>query len=269
MSNILQKIIETKKIELESRRESHPIATLEKTMFFNRKTISFKNSIIDPSKSGIIAEFKRQSPSRGVINGNVLLEEVVKGYEKANASAVSILTDKYYFGGDNIDVTEGRLLLNLPILRKDFIIDEYQIVEAKSIGADVILLIAAALEPSRLKQLAEFAKFLNLEVLMEVHNENELITNLHDAIDVIGVNNRNLKDFSESIETSIHLSGLIPSQYVKISESSISKAETIVQLKEHGYKGFLIGETFMKQENPGEALAKLVAEVKELEKAHL
>lgn len=265
--NILDKIIETKKIEVEKRKEECPIAELENSMFFNKPTLSLKKFLEDPSKTGIIAEFKRQSPSKGVINGKVLVQDVTKGYENAGASACSILTDRDYFGGDNKDVVTARTNLTIPILRKEFIIDEYQIVEAKSIGADVILLIAAVLEPARLRKLAEFAKFLGLEVLMEVHNEKELLDNCCE-VDVIGVNNRNLKDFSVSIETSIKLAELIPGRYFKISESGIYDAETILKLKEHGYQGFLIGENFMRNEDPGKEMKKFVASIHKLEAEH-
>lgn len=262
--NILDKIIETKKTEVEKRKEECPVAELEKSMFFNKPTLSLKKFLEDPSRSGIIAEFKRQSPSKGVINANVQVQDVTSGYEKAGASAVSILTDKEYFGGENKDLTQARTLLNIPILRKEFIIDEYQIVEAKSLGADVILLIAAVLEPERLRQLAAFAKFLGLEVLMEVHNEQELLDNCCE-VDVIGVNNRNLKDFTVSIQTSIKLAELIPGRYVKISESGIYDAETIIKLKEHGYQGFLIGENFMRNENPAMEMERFVASINKLE----
>lgn len=265
--NILDKIIETKKIEVERRKEQCPIAELEKSMFFNRPTLSLKKFLEDPTKTGIIAEFKRQSPSKGVINGKVQVQNVTQAYEKAGASAVSILTDKEYFGGENKDVIEARTLLHIPILRKEFIIDEYQIVEAKSIGADVILLIAAVLEPERLSKLADFAKYLGLEVLMEVHNEQELLENCC-GVDVIGVNNRNLKDFSVSIETSLKLAELIPGKYLKVSESGIYDAETIIKLKQHGYEGFLIGENFMRTEDPGAEIEKLVANIKQLEAEH-
>lgn len=261
--NILDKIIARKKEEVESNKGNCPIAELEKSMFFNRETLSFKKFIQAPDKSGIIAEHKRRSPSKGVINGSVLLSDVIKGYEAAGASAISVLTDKDFFGGENKDLIEARSICSLPLLRKDFIIDEYQIVEAKSFGADVILLIAAALTPERLEALAKFAKYLGLEVLMEVHNKEELLDNINDHLDVIGVNNRNLKDFTESIETSIQLSELIPDKFVKISESSISKAETIVKLKEYGYKGFLIGETFMKTLNPGASCQELIQKLED------
>lgn len=265
--NILDKIIESKKAEVEKRKEQCPVAELEKSMFFNRKTLSLKKFLEDPSKTGIIAEFKRQSPSKGLINGKAKVQEVTQGYEKAGASAISILTDKEYFGGENKDLIEARTLLNIPILRKEFIIDEYQIIEAKSIGADVILLIAAVLEPERLRKLADFAKYLGLEVLMEVHNEKELLDNCCD-VDVIGVNNRNLKDFSVSIETSIKLAELIPGRYFKISESGIYDPETIIKLKEHGYQGFLIGENFMRTENPEQEIKSFVASLRKLEAEH-
>jgi indole-3-glycerol phosphate synthase len=260
--SILDKIIESKKIEVEQRKEDCPISILEKSMFFNRQPYSFKKFITDPAKSGIIAEFKKKSPSRGIINDKVLPAVITKAYENAGASAVSVLTDHGFFGGSTKDLIEARTVLTCPVLRKDFIIDEYQIVEAKSMGADVILLIAACLESSRLKALADFAKYLGLEVLMEVHNEEELLKNLHDSVDVVGVNNRNLKDFSESIENSLQLADLIPDKYVKISESSLKSAEVIIKLKSKGYKGFLIGETFMKTADPGKAMEKLVAEIK-------
>jgi indole-3-glycerol phosphate synthase len=261
--NILDKIIEQKHIEVEQRKEKCPTAELEKSMFFNRTCYSLRKFLLDPSKSGIIAEIKRKSPSRGVINGDVNVEEIGEDYERAGASAISVLTDSEFFGGSSKDLISVRGVVHCPILRKDFIIDEYQIVEAKSIGADIILLIAAALEPARLKALADFAKFLGLEVLMEVHNQDELLSNLHDSIDVIGVNNRNLKDFSENIDISIALAEQIPSRYLKISESSLKSAEIIVKLKAHGYNGFLIGETFMRTEDPGKAMEKLVKELKE------
>jgi indole-3-glycerol phosphate synthase len=262
--NILEKIVEAKKIEVEHKREYCPIAELEKSMLFNRQTISFKNSISNPEKSGIIAEFKRQSPSRGIINATAVLADVVEGYQNAGASAVSVLTDKEFFGGENKDLVEARSLLTIPLLRKDFIINEYQIVEAKSNGADVILLIAAILTPTQINDFSNFAHFLGMEVLLEVHNQEELLNNLHDSIEVIGVNNRNLKDFSENIEKSIQLSELIPSKYVKISESSISKIETVKKLLDYGYQGFLIGEYFMKYNHPGEGCLKLASQIKEL-----
>ncbi|TAH25205.1 MAG: indole-3-glycerol phosphate synthase TrpC [Cytophagales bacterium] len=261
--NILERIIERKQQEVKTTQSLMPEYKLEKTTgFFSREVLSFSQNIVDINKSGIIAEHKRQSPSKGIINAQVTLPEVVIGYQKANASAISVLTDKDFFGGSNEDLIKARALVQIPILRKDFIISEYQILEAKAIGADAILLIAAVLKPAKLNSLAAYAKELGMEVLMEVHNLEELERSLNDYIDVVGVNNRNLKDFSESIETSIQLAEAIPNKYVKISESSISKAETILTLKQYGYQGFLIGETFMKQTNPGLACSQLAEEIK-------
>lgn len=265
--NILDKIIATKKIEVEQCKEQLPVAILEKSALFNRTPLSFKKFLQDPTKTGIIAEFKRQSPSRGVINGTSTVAEVVSGYQKAGASAVSVLTDKEYFGGEVKDLVEARTILNIPILRKEFIIDEYQIIEAKSIGADVILLIAACLKPERLNELTKFAKSLGLEVLMEVHDEKELLDNLWE-VDVIGVNNRNLKTFELSIDTSIKLAEIIPAKYVKISESGIFDPETIIKLKSHGFSGFLIGDNFMRTENPGAEIQKFVDGIHKLEAEH-
>lgn len=263
--NILDTILERKKQEVKAAKEVAPEYLLERTLdFFERKVLSLKQSILDTDKSGIIAEHKRQSPSRGIINEGVSLREVVLGYQSASASAVSVLTDKDFFGGTNEDLVKARSLLKIPILKKDFIISEYQIVEAKAFGADAILLIAAALKPSKINALAAYAKELGMEVLLEVHNVAELDRSLNDYIDVVGVNNRNLKNFSQSIETSIQLAELIPAKFVKISESSIGSAETIVQLMQYGYQGFLIGETFMKQSNPGQACKKMAEEVKAL-----
>ena len=265
--NILDKIIESKKLEVEKRKEQCPIAELEKSSFFNKPTLSLRKFLLDPHKSAIIAEYKRKSPSKGIINGSAQVQDVVKGYEKAGASAISVLTDQEYFGGESKDLIEARTLVAIPILRKEFIIDEYQIVEAKSIGADVILLIAACLEPERLRKLADFAKFLGMEVLLEVHNEQELMDNCCD-VDVVGVNNRNLKDFSVSIETSLKLSEMIPKKYLKISESGIYEAETILKLKEQGFHGFLIGENFMRKEDPAKEMTDFVSRVRKLEDEH-
>lgn len=265
--NILDRIIETKVQEVERRKQECPVAQLENSMYFNRQPLSLRKFLTDPEKTGIIAEHKRRSPSKGVINGNVNLQQVVTGYQAAGASAVSVLTDKEYFGGENKDLTEARALLQIPILRKDFIIDEYQIVEAKSLGADVILLIAACLAPEKLRKLAQFARYLGLEVLLEVHNEQELQENCCD-VDVVGVNNRNLKDFTVSIDTSLKLAEQIPGKYLKISESGIYDPETIIKLKEQGFHGFLIGENFMRKPDPGAEMQKFVDGIKKLETEH-
>ncbi|MEN8122688.1 MAG: indole-3-glycerol phosphate synthase TrpC [Bacteroidota bacterium] len=255
--NILDKIVEHKHKEIEKRKSQYPIELLEQSVFFDSETISLKEQIIREDKSGIIAEFKRKSPSKGLINGNANVKQVTTGYVQAGVSALSVLTDSEFFGGSYNDLAEARKHNNCPILRKDFIIDEYQIIGAKSIGADAILLIASILDKKKVKLLAEFAHSLNLEVLLEVHNKKELEV-LSENIDLVGVNNRNLKDFSVDIDTSIKLSELIPSEYIKVSESGISDPKSIIELKKYGYQGFLIGENFMKTKDPARACEKFI-----------
>ncbi len=260
--NILQKIIETKKAEVEKRQQDINVSRLSNYPEFNRKCNSLKTNLLKNGSSGIIAEFKQKSPSKGDINFNVFVEDVTRHYAAAGASGISVLTDFEYFGGSLENLTKARKANpQVPILRKDFIIDEYQVVEAKAYGADVILLIAANLELKQAEMLARKAKNLGMEVLMEIHNAKELKL-LNDYIDIVGVNNRNLKTFKTDVEISVKLSGQIPHKYVKISESGLEKAETIRYLREHGFRGFLIGETFMKTENPGETCRKFIEEMK-------
>ncbi len=259
--NILDKIIATKKADLANQKKVISIYELEKYPLSNRKCNSLKTNLLKRNSSGIIAEFKQKSPSKGEINFSVKVEEVTKGYVDAGAAGLSVLTDFEYFGGTMANLVIARKTNpDIPILRKDFIIDEYQIVEAKAYGADVILLIAACLEKEQAKHLAKKAKNLGMEVLMEIHNEKELEI-VNEFVDIVGVNNRNLKTFKVDVETSVNLSKLIPYQFVKISESGLSGAETIRYLRENGFKGFLIGETFMKTDNPGEACKRLILEL--------
>jgi indole-3-glycerol phosphate synthase len=260
--NILDKIIAYKKIEVAERKKLKTIKELESSLLFSSPNISLRKFLLDESKSGIIAEHKRKSPSKGIINDKLTVEEVVKGYEAAGASAVSVLTDTPSFGGTDEDLLRARAAINLPILRKDFIVDEFQILEARSIGANIILLIAACLTPTEIKYLSGFTKSLGMEVLLEVHDEEELKPNCFDSIDCIGVNNRNLKDFTVSVDLSKELSAKIPDRFLKISESGIDSADTILDLKEYGYKGFLIGENFMKTSNPGASMQAFVEKLK-------
>ena len=262
--NILEKIIADKYREVDERKSLVPIKLLESSVFFDGKVVSMKKYVCNPEKSGIIAEFKRKSPSKGVINGSASVEKVSIGYMQAGASALSILTDKEYFGGSSEDLKAARKFNFCPIIRKDFIVDEYQILEAKSIGADCILLIAAALEPVKLKSLAAFAKTLDLEVLMEVHDNEELERSLCDDLDLVGVNNRNLKTFEVSVDTSLALVNQIPNNFVKVSESGISDPNTMVTLKKAGFDGFLIGENFMKSARPEQAAFNFIKEYKKL-----
>ncbi len=260
--NILDKIIETKKVEVANQKKVVSEAQLEKYPAFSRKCNSLKQNLLKEGASGIIAEFKQKSPSKGEINFGVKVEDVTKGYVQAGASCLSVLTDYEYFGGNLANLAKARETNpDIPILRKDFMIDQYQIIEAKAYGADVILLIAACLSPEKAEELAKKAKELGLDVLMEIHNAEELAV-VNDFVDVVGVNNRNLKTFEVSVETSVELSKQIPDKFVKISESGLAGADEIKYLQQNGFKGFLIGETFMKTDNPGEACKKLIAELR-------
>lgn len=260
--NILEKIIGTKKQELLNQKKVTPELQFKSFPGFNRKCNSMKESLQKMETSGIIAEFKQKSPSKGDINYNVKVEDVTKAYAAAGASGLSVLTDFEYFGGTLANLAKAREANpDIPILRKDFIIDPWQLYEAKAFGADVILLIAACLEKKQAEILARKAHELGMEVLMEVHNSEELgIINEH--VDLIGVNNRNLKTFTVDIETSVELAGQIPGRFVKISESGISNAATINYLKEKGYRGFLLGEAFMTTDDPGEACKQLISGLK-------
>jgi indole-3-glycerol phosphate synthase len=266
--NILDEIIRHKYKEVAERKSLYPFRLLEKSDHFSLPVVSLSKYVQNPDKTGIIAEIKRKSPSKGIINANVSVERISIGYVQAGASALSILTDSNFFGGNNDDLITARKFNTCPILRKDFIVDEYQIIEAKSIGADAILLIAAALEPTYLRSLAKTARSLNLEILMEVHNEEELQDNLNADVDLVGVNNRDLKTFVTDIEISRRLSDKIPAGFIKVSESGIENPETIIDLKRHGYQGFLMGQSFMQHPQPEQACHEFICDLKRLEKKH-
>lgn len=257
--NILDKIVAHKKIEVAQRKLQTSIADLEKGKFFQNETLSLRKFLLDETKTGIIAEYKRKSPSKGIINATATVEEVTTAYAKYGASGISVLTDEAFFGG-NLNDLLAATINEVPLLRKDFMIDEYQIVEAKAFGAEVILLIAACLTKQEVKSLATVAKNLGLEVLLEVHNAEEL-EHVCDEVDLVGVNNRNLKTFEVSIETSLQLIEQMPKEKIAVAESGISNAETIVYLRQAGFKGFLIGENFMKHANPAIAFAEFVKQL--------
>ena len=257
--NILETIIAKKKIEVEGRKASNNISELEKMLLFKRKSLSLTEFLLNPDKTGIIAEFKRQSPSKGIINNGSFIGEVIIDYVQYGASAVSVLTDQDFFGGSLADLSEARKS-DIPILRKDFIIDDYQLIESKAFGADIILLIAACLSKKEVKQLSIFAKNLGLNVLLEIHNENEL-EHICDEVDVIGINNRDLKTFKVDINHSIELCKKIPSHKIKISESGLDDVKTIHLLRENGFSGFLMGEKFMREKNPGKAFEDFVKQL--------
>lgn len=258
---ILDKIVERKRVEVSEAQAKVSIEELSEYPLFSRTCYSLKESVLDPQRTGIISEYKRASPSKGVINNINTVSEVVKGYQNAGASAISVLTDADFFQGSLKDLEEARSVLTIPLLRKEFIIDKYQIAEAKAYGADIILLIAACLTNEEVSELSNYSKTLGLNVLLEVHNEEELKGNLFDTVDAIGVNNRNLKDFSVSLAHSYDLVNKIPDTYIKVSESGISDPQTIRELKSIGYNSFLIGENFMKTTDPGKALLEFVKEI--------
>lgn len=253
---ILERIIQDKHKEVALRKGLIPISQLERSALFERPTVSLAKAI--KNGSGIIAEHKRRSPSKSVINNSLSVQDVARGYENAGASGMSVLTDGKYFGGSLDDLILARASTNFPILRKEFIVDQYQILEAKAYGADAILLIAATLSRKQLQEFSRFAKSLGLDVLCESHNEEELQKSIMPSVDMLGINNRNLKTFAVSLETSKELIKRIPDEFVKISESGISSIEAIKELQPHGFEGFLIGENFMKTEDPGESARKFI-----------
>lgn len=256
--NILDKIIERKKQEVAEAQSKIPIEQLKDSEFFGRGTLSLKETL--KFKSGIITEFKRKSPSKGIINDKAEPLEVVSQYEKYGASGISILTDSDFFGGKSEDILNIRNYIQIPILRKDFMIDEYQFYEAKSIGADVVLLIAACLSPTQVLEFTNLAHELNLEVLLEIHSEEEL-QNINKSIDLIGINNRNLKNFKVDLQHSVDLKNQLPKDIFSVAESGIYNKEDFKFLKEKGFDGFLMGEYFMKNENPGEKFKTFVKSI--------
>lgn len=261
--NILQTIVHRKKEEIALAKSKVKESTLEQSELFDRSCFSFSANIIKSELSGIIAEFKRKSPSKPTINLHADVTKVTTGYCSAGASALSVLTDVDFFGGSNEDLKKARTANQIPILRKDFVIDPYQIIEAKSLGADAILLIAEILTKSEIDELSKVAVDLGLEVLMEIHTSDQ-ISKYHERINNIGVNNRNLKTFTTDIRYSMDIFPQLPSDTIKISESGLDDAATVASLKRFGFDGFLIGESFMKTEDPGKACADFIQKMNEL-----
>ncbi|MBC7759148.1 MAG: indole-3-glycerol phosphate synthase TrpC [Phormidesmis sp. FL-bin-119] len=257
--NILDRIVARKRQEIESDKRRVPTVRLEESDNFFRECYSFRDFILNPALTGIIAEFKRKSPSKGIINDKASVREVTNGYVAAGASALSVLTDKNFFGGRKGDLIEARKRNQIPVLRKEFMLDEYQVVEAKALGADIILLIAAILKPGEIQNFARLAKSLGMSVLLEVHNREELDRSLFPELDAVGVNNRNLANFDVSLQHSYDLVEHIPVEFLKISESGLSDPKTIAELRSAGFDGFLVGENFMKQPDPGKAMREFVS----------
>jgi indole-3-glycerol phosphate synthase len=260
--NILEKIIEQKKSEIAERKKQVTVATLGKTDFFSRPTLYLRKFLQDEGRTGIIAEFKRRSPSKGIINDIADVGAVTKAYAENGASCLSVLTDETFFGGSTADLIKARVN-PVPILRKDFIVDEYQVTETKAMGADVILLIAACLTPARVRELAAFAAGLGLEILLELHAEEEL-EHICAETQIIGINNRNLKTFAVDIERSLRMADALPAGSIKVAESGISSPGDIRLFKKHGFEGFLVGENFMKASDPGAAFKHFVEGLQDL-----
>lgn len=254
--NILDQIIAKKKEEISLSKSQVSLKDLKNSAFFERKTFSLKDALVQ--KSGIIAEFKRKSPSKGIINNQSDVLEVAKTYEKCGASGISILTDSDFFGGNFEDILKIRNEIKIPILRKDFMVDEYQFYEAKSIGADVVLLIAACLSPVQVQEFTELSHELGLEVLLEIHTEEEL-KHFNENIDLVGINNRNLQDFKVDLQHSVDLKNLLPAGTLSVAESGIYSVQDYQFLKSKGFDGFLMGEYFMKNENPGQKFEEFIS----------
>lgn len=256
--NILDKIVAQKKLEVEAAKKVLSVEELKNNKLFSRTTLSLKESV--QNRSGIIAEFKRQSPSKGIISTIQNPLSVVSAYEKNGASGISILTDKEFFGGSKDDILAVRDHIDIPILRKDFMVDAYQFYEAKAMGADVVLLIAACLSPQQVSEFTALAHSLHLEVLLEIHTEEEL-QHFNTDIDLVGINNRNLKDFKVDLQHSVNLKNLLPAGTLSVAESGIYSTEDFVYLKEKGFDAFLMGEYFMKDENPGQKFEAFITDL--------
>jgi indole-3-glycerol phosphate synthase len=254
---ILDRIIEHKQRELSVKMKKTSLEDLKRLPGYDRKTVSLTRSLLDPERTGIIAEFKRMSPSGGILNQHATIEEVTTGYFRAGASALSVLTDKEFFGGSAEDLMRAREINPIPILRKDFILHEYQVIESKAMGADVLLLIAAVLDRAKIKKLAVLARSVQLEVILEIHEPSELKM-LDENITAVGVNNRDLRDFSVDTDRSVKLAPLIPREFLRISESGIHSPMVIQQLRSCGYNGFLVGEKFMREPDPATAFAAFI-----------
>jgi indole-3-glycerol phosphate synthase len=260
--NILDTIKAQKTKEVMQLKTEFSYSFLEEQPLFNSATHSMKKAIESSVSGGIIAEFKRKSPAKGSINLNADVIEVTQGYANATVSGLSVLTDETFFGAQKIDFEWARKNNTIPMLRKDFMVDEYQIIQSKAMGADVILLIAKMLTKKQLKSFSNLAHELGMEVFLETQNEAEILENIDLNFDVIGINNRNLNSFEVSVENSIKLAQLLPKSSIKIAESGIQSLETIQLLKANGFDGFLIGEYFMKEQNPAEKCRNLMQQLR-------
>ncbi len=258
--DILEKIIDHKREETKERMRLYPLELLKKSIHFSASCISLKQYVLRPDKSGIIAEFKRKSPSKGAINPYAAVEKISIGYMQAGASALSVLTDESFFGGSNEDLETARKFNYCPVLRKDFIVDEYQVYETKAIGADAILLIAAVLSEEEISRFTALAHQLGMEVLLEFYAENELDVYV-EKVDLVGINNRNLKNFTVNFDHAIRMAEKLPANSIKIAESGIQTPEDVIRLKKAGFDGFLIGELFMRAVSPEMACRDFIRKI--------
>jgi indole-3-glycerol phosphate synthase len=259
--NLLEKIVKAKQRDIQLDKQKAPVALLEKGEFFLTPVRSLEKSLLEKEGFGIIAEFKKQSPSRGIINSSALPGEVCRQYFDSGAAAVSILTNGKFFGGSTADLLEARRSVGGPILRKEFIIDEYQIIESKSIGADAILLIADILSAHDLDRFFSLASSLRLEVLFEIHDISG-IGKLPGGARLVGVNSRNLGTFSIDMDILKKTIKMLPAHTLKIAESGIDSVETLFRLNSKGFGGFLIGELFMRETDPAKACDSFISNLK-------
>lgn len=258
--DILDKIIAHKRNEVLARKKQFPVCKLQDSAHFKLERPSFLQELIKTVPS-VIGEFKRKSPSKGIINFTAKIEQVAKDYQKAGIAAMSILTDKKFFGGEIYDLQLIAGISRMPLLRKDFIVDDYQVIESKSIGASAILLIASVLSKKEVDQLSHLAFDLGMEVLFEIHDEKDL-DKLNHKIKIIGVNNRNLKTFEVSIDNSITLFSQLPLNCLKIAESGFHTTNDVIRMFSAGYDAFLIGETFMRSGDPGKTAMDFITDLK-------
>lgn len=258
--DILKKILQRKQQEIAERSTRLPIHLLQQLAENAEPVRGFVEAIerkLAAGQSAVIAEVKKASPSKGVLREDFRPAEIALSYENGGAACLSVLTDQDFFQGHEDYLKQARTACQLPVIRKDFIIDPYQVFEARAIGADCILLIVAALDDDQLEQLSQLAILLDMDVLVEVHNEEELHRALVLNLPLIGINNRDLHTFETSLETTIKLLNFIPDETIVITESGILGKEDVTFMREHGVNGFLVGEAFMRADEPGEALANL------------
>lgn len=262
MSDILNKIIATKVIEVAAAKAKKPLEMVKTEAKAADATRDFVASIrkkIANNQSAVIAEIKKASPSKGVIRADFKPAEIAQSYERGGAACLSVLTDVDYFQGSAEYLIEARAACDLPVLRKDFMIDAYQVYEARAMGADCILLIAAAIDLAKMRELEEVAHSLGMAVLVEVHNGEELGLALQLATPLLGINNRNLRTFEVTLDTTLGLLARIPTDKIVVTESGIFTREDVALMRKNNVHTFLVGEAFMRQTDPGEELAKVFA----------